>query len=190
MPTLEVGSVHDITILHFTHYSKVRILAFQRRSPFVPESVGHILPGVHADPVHAGHTNPPKRILNEIACDLGIVLVQIGKKVKEPCRRWRIRNPTVIGTGVIDDLILNNLYTRAMCSLDEFAELRERPEVLLNLVKVLRVVAMKSGARFPFLQFDLIWMIVVVVPWGEPDSGDAEIFQIRQMIDNALYITA
>ena len=47
---------------------------------------------------------------------------------------------------------------------------------------------MKSGARFLFLQLDLVESIVIVVPGRQPDRGDAEFFQVRQAIDNALKI--
>ena len=49
---------------------------------------------------------------------------------------------------------------------------------------------MKTGARFSFLQLDLVQAIVIVVPGCEPDRGDAEILQVRQAIDDALKIAA
>ena len=77
-----------------------------------------------------------------------------------------------------------------MRGLDEFTQLRLRAEVFLDSVKILRVVTVKSGARFVFLQFDFVEAIVVVVPRCKPDGGDAEILLIREVIDHALKITA
>src|SRR5688572_6751206 len=63
-------------------------------------------------------------------------------------------------------------------------------EVFLDSIKVLWVVTMKSGAGFFFLQFDLVETIVVVIPGGQPNRSDAELFQVRQAIDDAMKIAA
>jgi len=47
--------------------------------------------------------------------------------------------------------------------------------VFFNGVEVLRVVTVKAGARLPFLEFNLIQPVVVVIPRREPDGGDAEV---------------
>src|SRR6185369_2780627 len=94
----------------------------------------------------------------------------------EPRRRRLVINPRMIWTGVIHHLVLDDLYAGAMRSLDQLTQLRERAEVFLDRVKILRVVAVKSGARFVFLELDLIEAIVVVVPRRQPDGGDAELF--------------
>ena len=93
----------------------------------------------------------------------------------EPGGRGWIIDPGMVRAGVIHHLVLNDLDAGAMRSLNQLAQLRVRAEVFLDAVKVLRVVAMKSGARFVFLQLDLVEAIVVVVPRREPDSGDAEV---------------
>src|SRR5260370_6953803 len=72
----------------------------------------------------------------------------------------------------------------------QFAQLSERPEVFLNLVKVLRVVPMKTRAGLSVLKFDLIRMIVVVIPRRKPEGGHAKVFQIGEAIDDALQISA
>ena len=47
---------------------------------------------------------------------------------------------------------------------------------------------MKAGARLAFFEFDLVRMIVIVVPRREPDGGDAEVLEIGKTIDDALKI--
>ena len=91
---------------------------------------------------------------------------------------------------MIDDLVLDDLDAGAMRSVNELSQFRERAEVFFDAVEVLRVVAVKAGAGFSFFQFDLVEAIVVVVPRREPDRRDAEIFQVRQAIDDALKIAA
>src|SRR5215213_2912273 len=94
----------------------------------------------------------------------------------EPCRSWRIFNPWMVRTCVVHHLVLNDLYARAMRGVHEFAQLLMRTEVFLDGVEILRIVAMKSGTRFFFLQLDLIQTIVVVVPGRQPDRRHAEFF--------------
>src|SRR6185369_3651374 len=108
----------------------------------------------------------------------------------EPGWRGRIVNPRMIRTSVIHHLVLDDLYPVAMRGVDELTQLCERPEVFFNGVEVLRVVAVKARARFVFLQFDLIESIVVVVPRRQPDRRHAKVFEIRQMVDNALKVAA
>src|SRR6185436_14109704 len=72
----------------------------------------------------------------------------------------------------------------------QLTQLGEIAEVFLDRVKVLRVVTVKARAGFPILQFNLVRMIVVVVPGRQPNSRDAEVLQIWQPIDYALQIAA
>src|SRR2546430_1261488 len=102
-----------------------------------------------------------------------ILQVMCTRAIK-PGGSWGIINPWMIRTSVIGDLVLNDLNARSVSSNNQFAQLRERPEMLFDSVKVLRVVTVKAGARLPFLQFDLIQPVVIVIPRRKPDSGDAE----------------
>ena len=81
----------------------------------------------------------------------------------------------MIWASVIQHLILNDLDSGEMRGLDQLAQLLVRAEVFLDNVKVLWVIAMKSGAWFVFLQLDLVEAIVVVVPRREPDRGNAQL---------------
>ena len=72
----------------------------------------------------------------------------------------------------------------------QFAQLLERAEVFLDAVKVLRVVTMETSAWLAVFEFNLVRMIVVVIPGRKPNGGDAEVLQIRQTIDHALKIAA
>src|SRR4051812_27372348 len=94
----------------------------------------------------------------------------------EPGWRWRIVNPWMIRTGVVHHLVLDDLYSIAVRGVDEFTQLCKRAEVFFNGVEVLRVVAVKAGTRFVFLQFDLIESIVVVIPRRQPDRRNTKIF--------------
>src|ERR1700682_539167 len=93
----------------------------------------------------------------------------------EPRRRRWIVDPGMIRTSVVNDFVLNDLDARAMCGSYQFAQLRERAKVLLNTIEVLWVVAVKAGAGLFFLQFNLVRVVVVVIPRCEPDSRDTEV---------------
>src|ERR1051325_4328656 len=108
----------------------------------------------------------------------------------EPRRRGRIVNPRMIWTSVVHHFVLDDLDSVAMRGVDQLAQLRKRAEVFFDAIKILRIVAVKAGARLVFLQLDLVEPIVVVVPRRQPDRSDAEVLEIRQMIDDALKIAA
>ena len=76
--------MYYVAILHFADNAKVWVLAFEGPGPFVPESIGHVLPRIHANPVHARRADPPERVLNQITRDFRIVLIEIGQEVQEP----------------------------------------------------------------------------------------------------------
>jgi hypothetical protein len=96
----------------------------------------------------------------------------------EPGRRGRIINPGMIRTGVVNNFILNDLDARAMRELNQLAQFLERTKVFLNAVEVLRVVAMEPGARLAVFEFNLVRMIVVVIPGRQPNCGYAQVLQI------------
>ncbi len=50
----------------------------------MPESIWHILPGVHANAIKPGRPNPPERVLDQIPRNFRIALIQVGKKIEEP----------------------------------------------------------------------------------------------------------
>src|SRR6266576_3726767 len=78
LAALKERRVNDVSIFNFANYNEVRVFAFDRRGPFVPESIGHILPGVHAYSVETCGPDPPKGVLDQIPRDLWIVLIKIG----------------------------------------------------------------------------------------------------------------
>ena len=54
------------------------------RHPLAPEGARHVGQGVLPDAVQARHPHPPERVLDDVARDFGIVLVQVGQDVDEP----------------------------------------------------------------------------------------------------------
>src|SRR5258707_12792567 len=76
--------MHDVAVFDFADDGELWILAFDSSCPPMPESVRDILPGVHADAVRASDANPPESILNQIARNLWIVLIEVGKEVEKP----------------------------------------------------------------------------------------------------------
>jgi hypothetical protein len=82
----------------------------------------------------------------------------------EPRGRGRIFDPWMVWTSVVHYLVLNDLYAGLMRGRDQFTHFCVRAEVLVDSIKVLWVVAVKSGARFTFLQLDLVESILIVVP--------------------------
>src|SRR5258708_21519283 len=77
LAALEIRSVYDVAIFDFTDDGELRILAFDSSCPLMPESVGHVLPRVHAYSVGAGDANPPQRILNQVLRNFSVVLIKI-----------------------------------------------------------------------------------------------------------------
>src|ERR1051325_9529657 len=101
-------------------------------------------------------------------------MVRLGA-VEPRRRRWSV-DPRMVWTSVIHHLVLNDLDAGARRSLDQLTQLSARAEGLLGCVEVVRVVAVKPGARFVFLQLDVVQAIVVVVLRRQPDRRDAEVF--------------
>ena len=79
------------------------------------------------------------------------ILQMIGFRAIEPRRCWRIVDPGMMRAGVINHFVLNDLNAGAMGRINQFAQLRERAEVLFDGVEVLWVVAVKAGAWLIFL---------------------------------------
>src|SRR5260370_18621868 len=77
LATLKIRSVHDIAILDFTDDGELRILVFDSSCPLMPESVGQVLPRVHAYSLRAVDASPPKRILNQVLRDFSVVLIKM-----------------------------------------------------------------------------------------------------------------
>ena len=99
-----------IAIEHFTNNTHLGIVAFDRGHPVAPEGARHIRPSILTYTVHATHPNPPQRVLNDVARNLGVVLIEIGQNVDEPaveCRTLKLgrcirvsdrpRLPAVVG---------------------------------------------------------------------------------------------
>ena len=97
----------------------------------------------------------------------------------EPRGRRRIFDPWMIWTSVVHHLVLNDLYAGAVRGINQFAQLCVCSEVFFDAVEILWVVAVKSRARFVFLQLDLVESIVIVVPGREPDRRNTKLFQVR-----------
>src|SRR2546423_614881 len=70
------------------------------------------------------------------------------------------------------------------------APIRERAEVLFDSVEVNRAVAVEACGRSALLLLDLVGVVDVVVPGREPDGCDAQLFQVRQVVDDSLKVAA
>src|SRR5205085_6878490 len=108
----------------------------------------------------------------------------------EPRRCRRIVDPRMIRTGVIGDFILNDLDAESMSLIDEFAEFRQRPEMLFDAIEIdsaVTVIIRNLSSRAVWLiriLLALVEMIDVVIPGREPNRRYAELFQIRQMCND------
>ena len=65
---------------------------------------------------------------------------------------------------MVHDCILDDLDTKPMRRLYQFLQFGQRTEVFVDLVEILRVVAVEPRTRFSFFQLDLVEAIVVVIP--------------------------
>jgi hypothetical protein len=108
----------------------------------------------------------------------------------KPVRQRRILHPRVIRPRVIRHLILNHFDPLAVRGIHQLAELRQRPKVLLDAIVVDRAVAVIIRDGLAVGSFALVQMVDVVIHRVEPDGRHAQVLQIRQVIDNALEITA
>ena len=93
----------------------------------------------------------------------------------EPRRRGRIVNPRMVRAGVIYNFVLNDLDAGAMRSLNQLAQLSRAYRSVPRRVKVLRVVTVEAGARLAVFEFNLVRMIVIVIPRRKPDGGDSQV---------------
>ena len=91
------GDDRRIAVIDLAHDAQGREFPLDRRHPWLPEAARHVGPGILPDPVQAAHRDPPERVLREVACDLGVVLIQIGEDVEEPSIHRRLLHG---GSGV------------------------------------------------------------------------------------------
>src|SRR6185369_17272054 len=97
---------------------------------------------------------------------------------------------------MIRDLVLNDFYSQPMSSIYQFAKLAQRSEMLFDAVEVNCTVTVIIGYRLlcPARSFGIllafIEVIDVIVPGRQPYGSDAEIFQIRKVVDHSLKISS
>src|ERR1700690_3946772 len=89
-------AIHDLT-----YCSHARIDAVNLCVEVVPEGAVDVWKGVQPNAVEAGCFNPPQRILDEVAGDQRILLVQIRHRVGEPAVRDGV--PRLLGRVWIDE---------------------------------------------------------------------------------------
>src|SRR6266403_4419564 len=88
----------------------------------------------------------------------------------EPGRRRGIVNPRMIRAGMVNDFILNDLKPELMGSCDQLTQLGKVAKVFFDCVKVLGIIAVKTGAGFSIFELDFVQPIVVVIPRRQPES--------------------
>src|SRR5215813_324610 len=98
--SLKISDVHNIAVLHFTNNCELWKFFFNCCGPLVPERVWYILPGVHSNAIETGYSNPPNRILNQVPCNLRIILIKVGKKVQKPTLQ-RLFLEALDGPGIV-----------------------------------------------------------------------------------------
>ena len=83
----------------------------------------------------------------------------------------------MVGTGVVCDLILDDLQTPLVRLGDPCLEFPERSEMLIDRIKIDCTVAMVSGCRHTLgltglrMEFFEVWSVVVVVDRSRPYRG-------------------
>src|SRR5205085_7967866 len=118
------------------------------------------------------------------------VLEVVCARAVVPSGRRAVVNPRVIRARVIANLVLYYFNAELVCVVNEVAQLRERAEVLLDSVEVNRAVAVEARGRCALLLLYLVGVVDVVVPGREPDCCDAQLFEVRQVVDDALEVAA
>ncbi len=108
----------------------------------------------------------------------------------EPGGRGRVRDPGMVGPGVVGDLVLDDLQSLAVRRVHQLAQRRERAEVLLDAVEVDGAVAVVVGDRLSVVALLLVQVVHVVVPGIEPERGDAQVLQVGQALDDPLEVAA
>ena len=107
-----------------------------------------------------------------------------------PRRRRRVRHPRVVRPAVVRDLVLDHPDARGVGPVDHLAQRREIAEVLLDAVEVDGPVAVVVGDRLPVVGLAVVQVVDVVVPGVEPQRGDAELLQVRQLLDDPAQVAA
>ena len=108
----------------------------------------------------------------------------------EPCRRRRVGHPRVVRTRVVRDLVLNHLDAKPLGRLHEGQEIGHRAKVLLDPIEVHGAVAVIVGNREVVVLLFLIQVVDVVVPRVQPESRDAQVLQVRQLLADAGKVAA
>ena len=107
----------------------------------------------------------------------------------EPVFERRVTDPSVLRADVVCDLVLNDLDSEGVRALYKFAQGLHRAEAVFDRVVVVGVVAVVVGVRTPRLA-TAVDAVPVVVPGREPDGRDAQLFQVRQAVDDAAEVAA
>ena len=108
----------------------------------------------------------------------------------EPGGRGGIVHPRMIGTGVVRDLVQNDLDAERVRRFHELSEIGQVAQVLVDAVEVDGAVAVVVGDGLAVVFFLLVQVIHVVVDRIDPEGGDAQILEIRQMLDTPCKIAA
>src|SRR6185312_16562845 len=71
-------------VVDFADGVHARVFALDAGAPGLPEGAGDVGHGVLADAVDAGAVDPPEGVLDLVAGEFGVVLVEVGKPAAEP----------------------------------------------------------------------------------------------------------
>src|SRR5579864_1107737 len=108
----------------------------------------------------------------------------------EPGGRWGIGRPGMVGSGVVGDLVLNDLQAERVGGIDEPLKGGEVTEVLVDAIEVDGAVAVVIGDGLAVILFTFVQVIYVVVDRSDPESRDAEILEVREMLQYPLKIAS
>ena len=112
-------------------------------------------------------------------------------RAREPGGRGWVLRPDVLGSRVVRHHVHHDLHAERMCVIDQSPVRREVSEVLLDGIEIGRTVPVVVGvsARRPVPLRSVCDRIDVVVDRGQPDRGDAEVFQVWQTLTDSFDVT-
>ena len=118
-----------------------------------------------------------------------VLATWLGSRTVVP--RWRrcILDPRMVRSGVIGHLILDHLEPECVRASDQLLQIRHRSKVLFDTVEIHGSVAVVVGDGLVVVGLFLIQMVDVVVPRVQPDGGDAEVLQVRQLRGDTLEVS-
>ena len=214
LPSGEIGHHGRVEVIDLADREEIGIRGLQALQVCRPERTRDVGESIDAEAVDAADLHPPVGVLLQVLGGQRVLLRQVGKNVREPAiesaaiillhrmrvGHWRIivvrvdvvgggsvqpigrrlrSGPRMLRPNVVRNHVEQNLDSLLVGGVNQLLKLLQRTEVVFDRVEIGGAVSVVALARF-----------VVVENGIQPQRGDTQILEIRQMVLNALEVSA